>query len=221
MSKTKTLSKTLCSILRSTQHPYHDSNAVIPITFTLLQHHFSFASSSHHPKHLLLLNNYTNDHSNESNQQIFKQQHIWFTVHGLNYNLNQYYIQKRYLSPAEPLIQQQQQSQNTSDENNRDSKEIEENSAEAVDRAIEDYDKLLDKQKSAYPPNYLSVSKRVKNALVYIYSFLKLSIKFTLGFPGMMYRGLVSPMDVKKKWFKKHWKHLKEGSYHYWVNLKL
>lgn len=87
---------------------------------------------------------------------------------------------------------------------------IEGPSPEDVDREMDNYDKLLEKQqKLSYPPTYQPWGSRIAPAA-------KATFSFIVGIPAWLASALVAPF--KKGWWSHQWKHIKEGSKHYWVS---
>ncbi|GMH33776.1 hypothetical protein BSKO_01610 [Bryopsis sp. KO-2023] len=86
-------------------------------------------------------------------------------------------------------------------------------SPEDVDKAVDNYDKLLEKmQQLSYPPTYQPWSQKIAQGIKTIFWFI-------IGLPKMIASGAAAPF--RKGWWGEQWKHIKEGGQHYWVGAKL
>lgn len=92
-------------------------------------------------------------------------------------------------------------------------------SALDVDKAIEDYDKVLDKHRERYlsRESSPSTSSRIWEFVVSVWKIVPATWNFTVALPGVLYRATTAPWSVKKAWMQHQWKHIKDGAHHYWV----
>lgn len=136
---------------------------------------------------------------------------------------------------AQPLREEEESDQSTSSKSGQDASSADpaqggakgpgqnpgphQPSAAEVDRAMDDYDRLLDKSyRSLYPAAEISLGRRVSNA---IWQPIVWCWRFIVRLPRNTWLVLTSPMAEKKQWFASTWKHTKEGAQHYWVRAHL
>lgn len=92
-------------------------------------------------------------------------------------------------------------------------------SALDVDKAIEDYDKVLDKHRERYlsREGSPSTSSKIWEFVVFVWKIVPATWNFTVALPGVLYRATIAPWSVKRAWMTNQWKHIKDGAHHYWV----
>lgn len=93
-------------------------------------------------------------------------------------------------------------------------------SALDVDRALEDYDKILEKHRQYYISREQSQAK-LKALFTKVIRVISMTWNFLCSIPVMTWKAIVAPWNEKRKWIRMQWKHLKEGAHHYWVTANL
>ena len=90
-------------------------------------------------------------------------------------------------------------------------------SAVDVDKALEDYDRVLDQHRKYYASQQEGIPSRLRIYAVKAWSIIPMTWNLLLRLPVLMQRALFSSWADKKAWTQYQWKHLKDGARHYWV----
>ena len=93
-------------------------------------------------------------------------------------------------------------------------------SATDVDKALEDYDKVLDQHRKYYASRYDSTPYVMWSYLRGALKIFPMMWRLTISLPGMLWRATFSPWSAKKEWSVQQWKHMKDGTKHYWVTIE-
>ena len=93
-------------------------------------------------------------------------------------------------------------------------------SAIDVDKALEDYDKVLDQHRKYYASKYDSTLHVLWSYLRTALKIFPMTWRLTISLPGMLWRATFSPWSAKKDWLVHQWKHVKDGTKHYWVTIE-
>ncbi|CAD7705180.1 unnamed protein product [Ostreobium quekettii] len=95
-------------------------------------------------------------------------------------------------------------------------------SAEECDRAIDDYDRLLEKSyRSSFPASAAPLTTVASRAVGVVAKTIVWCLRLIVRMPLSLWAAITAPMSSKVEWIRSTWKHTKDGARHYWVGTRL